>query len=223
MASVQFEGVSHRRPGEFDAIVGFDLDIADGEVVAFVGGAGSGASTALRLLAGFEDAEHGTIRIGDRDLAGLAPRDRNVALVLPHHSLYPDQTAADHLLFPLVVSGVSARGRRRRMAAVADLLALGDLLDRRPGELTPAECQRVALGRAIVRGPEVLLVEEPLTGLDAPARIEVRDEIIRRRDDIAITIVAVVADPEDAAAIAHRSVRFGRATELVARPEHVLA
>lgn len=221
MASVQFEGVSHRRRGDFDSLVGFDLDIADREAVALVGGTGSGASTALRLLAGFEDPERGRIRIGDRDLAGLAPRDREVALVLPHHSLYPDRTAADHLLFPLLVSGIRGPARRRRVREVAGQLGLDDLLDRVPHELSPAERQRVAFGRAIVRRPEVLLVDEPWSGLDGLDRADVRDECSRCRARLETTIVAVVRDPSDADAIADRVVRLDGGIAKV-RPDPVL-
>ena len=223
MASVHFDGISHRRRGEFDALVELDLDIADGELVALVGGDGSGAATALRLLAGFEDPTVGTIRIGDREVAGLAPRDRNVALVLPHHGLYRDQTSADHLRFPLVVSGVAADLRERRVRDVAERLGLGSLLDRRPGELTAAERQRVAIGRAIVRRPDVLLMDEPFSGLGGDARTEVLDEVARCRDELAITTVAVVADRHDARAIAHRTVEFGRGEAFIARPLQIPA
>ena len=208
MASVQFERVSHRRRGDFDALVGFDLAVADGEAVALVGGAGSGASTALRLLAGFEEPERGNIRIGDRDLAGLAPRDRRVALVLPHHSLSPDRTAADHLLYPLLVSGASSPDRRRQVRDVAEQLGLAAVLDRLPHQLTPAERQRVAFGRAIVRRPDVLLVDEPWSRLVGRDRAEVRDECSRCRADLATTIIAAVRDPADADSIADRLVHL---------------
>jgi ABC-type sugar transport system ATPase subunit len=210
MASVHFEGISHRRPGEFDAVVGLDLDVPDGELVALVGGPGSGAATALRLLAGFEDPAAGTVRIGVRQVAGLAPRDRDVALVLPQHGLYPDRTTADHLRFPLVVGGVGAAACEQRVRTVAERLGLGRLLDRHPGELTPPERQRVAIGRAIARRPAVLLMDEPLAGLDDATRSDVRDEIARCHHDLGITTVALIGDRRDAHLLGHATVVFER-------------
>ena len=223
MASFQFERVSHRRHGDFDALVGFDLDVADEGAVALVGGVGSGASTALRLLAGFEEPEHGRIRIGGRDLAGLAPRDRKVALVLPHHGLSPERTVADHLVYPLLVSGVSSADRQRRVRDVAEQLGFDALLDCLPRQLTPAERQRVAFGRAIVRRPEVLLVEEPWSGLVGSDRAEVRDECSRCRTDLATTIIAVVRDPADADSIAKRVICLDGGVATFERSEPVLA
>lgn len=223
MASVHFDGISHRRAGEFDAVIGFDLAVADGEVVAFVGAAGSGAATALRLLAGFEDPAAGTVRIAGRDVTGDAPRDRRVALVLPPHGLYPDRTTADHLLFPLVVSRVDAAARERRVRAVAARLALDRLLDRRPGELTASERQRVALGRAIVRDPDVLLVDDPLAGLAGDVRSEVRDELARCHDELGITTVALFGDRHDAHRIGHRTLVFERGVATVDHPAHAPA
>lgn len=217
MASVHFDGISHRRLGEFDALSGFDLDVEDGELVALAGSAGSGASTALRLLAGLEDPHLGTIRIGDRDVSGIAPRDRRVALVLPHHGLYPDQSVADHFRFPLVVGGAAEAVRERRVTEVAEQLDLTAVLGRRPGELTVAQRHRVAIGRAIVRRPDVLLMDEPLGGLDADDRATIRDEIVIARDRLATTTLAVIADRSDAIEVAHRTVNLDRGRAAAAR------
>ena len=212
MGSVQFEGVSHRRPGAFDCLVELTLEVADGDLVALVGPSGSGASTALRLLAGFEEPTCGTIRIAGRDVAGLAPRDRNVALVLPHHALYPHLTVADHLAFPLAVAGTSPAAVTARVGAVASRLRLESLLGELPGALAPVDRQRVALGRALVRRPAVLLMDDPLSGLDATDRHAVRDDLLRLHDQLAITTIAVV--PEDDDPIGARTVHLegGRRT-----------
>lgn len=210
MASVHFEQVSHRRPGDFDALIGFDLAVDDGDVVAFVGTAGSGAATALRLLAGFEDPDRGRITIGTTDVAGIAPRDRNVALVLPHHALYPGQSALDHLLFPLVVTGVSKPARERRLRDVAEQLGLCSLLALRPDQLTPVERQRVALGRAIVRHPDVLLMDDPIAGLDAATGEEVCAELVRLCAELGTTTIAVVPDRDDGLVVGRHIVEFER-------------
>jgi multiple sugar transport system ATP-binding protein len=137
--------------------------------------------------------------------------------VLPHHGLHPDRTVADHLTFPLLVGGLPLQARRRRLRDVAEQLALGGLLDHLPHELTPSERQRVAFGRAIARRPEVLLVDEPWSGLAGPDRDLVRDECARRCAELTATIVAVVHDPADAHVIADRVVTIDSG---VARPEH---
>lgn len=208
MASVHFDQVSHRHPGMFDALVDFDLVIAHGEAVTLRGTAGSGAATALRLLAGLEHPDRGTIRIDDRDVTSLPPRERGVALALPHHALYPNLTVRDHLDFPLVVGGIPEAERRRRIADVASRLSLVGLLDRRPHQLTVVQRQRVSLGRAIVRRPAVLLLDDPIVELPPAAAAEVGTELLRLCDDLGTTTVAVVPDRDDALAIGHRTVHF---------------
>lgn len=223
MATVRFDHISHREPGAFDALVGLDLELADHETVVLLGAPGSGAATALRLLAGFEDPDRGTIRIGGRDVAGVPPRERNVALVLPHRALYPHLTVLDHLGFPLVVWGVPDAERRRRVADVAAQLRIGHLLDHRPTALTATERQRVALGRAIVRRPDVLLLDDPFTGLDDAASAAVRSELERLCHDVGTTTLAVVPDRADALALGRRVVHVdsGRCRDAI--PSHVPA
>jgi len=223
MASVHFDQVRHRQPGSFDALVDLDLLVDDGELVVFLGGPGSGASTALRLVAGFEDADDGTIRIAGRDVTGVAPRDRGVAMVLPHHALYPHLTARDHLRFPLVVSGVADDRCADRVADVAARLRLTALLDRRPDELSPAERQRVALARAVVRGPEVLLVDEPFAELDPITSREVCADLRRICDDLGTTTIAVMADRTEGLSLSSRVVHVDRGRCLDARPSRIPA
>lgn len=208
MATIQFEAVSHRRPGEYDALVDVDLDVDHGEAIAVVGEPGSGAATVLRLLAGFEEPRCGTIRIGSNDLAGLAPRDRRIALALPQHALYPHLTVAEHVSFPLVAAGESDVAGR--VHDVAERLGLRNVLRRRPVELCPVERSLVALGRAIVRHPDVLLMDEPLSGLDDGERDAVAGAVGERCHELGVTTVVVVADRRHADALARRVVELDR-------------
>lgn len=208
MASVEFEQVSHGRPGDFGALVRFDLAVDDGGTVALVGTAGSGATTALRLLAGFEDPGTGRIRIAGRDVTGAAPRDRGIALVLSHDALTPDRTVHDHLDDPLSSDGVPASLRRRRVREVAEALSLTDVLVRLPCELTPAERQRVAFGRAMVRRPVVLLMNEPWARLVDAERADVRDECARWCRGLGTTVVAVARAADEGAVVADQLVRI---------------
>lgn len=210
MASVEFEGVSHRRPGDFGALVRFDLVVDDGETVALVGTAGSGATTALHLLAGFEHPDAGRIRIAERDITGTAPRDRRIALVLPHDALTPRRTVRDHLDDPLVVDVVPASRRRRRVDDVAERLSITEALDRLPYELSPAERQRVAFGRAVIRRPTVLLINEPWARLVGPERVAVRNECARWCSELGVTVLTAVRALDEAAVVADRLVRLAR-------------
>src|SRR5262245_47650530 len=167
MARVTLRRLTRRFEGsERAALSSLDLDVDDGELLVVVGPSGCGKSTALRLIAGLDTPDSGEIRIGDRDVAKVAPQDRDVAMVFQGYALYPHLTAREILAFPLRMRNVEAAERARRIESAAEMLGLQKLLDRRPGELSGGERQRVAMGRAIVRQPKVFLFDEPLSNLD---------------------------------------------------------
>src|SRR4051812_10674803 len=178
MARVALRGLVRHYPGsDAAALRGLDLEIGDGELLVLVGPSGCGKSTALRLIAGLDTPDGGTIRIDDRDVGNVPPQDRDVAMVFQGYALYPHLTARDNIAFPLKMRGVGPAERRRRVDETAEMLGLSRLLDRRPGELSGGERQRVAMGRAVVRSPKVFLFDEPLSNLDAALRGELRVEI----------------------------------------------
>ena len=190
MASIRIRGLSKRYPargGETPrpALAGLDLDVADGELLVLVGPSGCGKSTALRLIAGLEEPTTGTVTLvdddGERELTELAPQDRDIAMVFQGYALYPHLSVADNIAFPLKMRKVPAADRARRVREAADLVGLGDKLGRLPMELSGGERQRVAMGRAIVRSPQVFLFDEPLSNLDAKLRAELRVELVPPR------------------------------------------
>jgi multiple sugar transport system ATP-binding protein len=178
MAKVELRGLRRRYPGaETAALDALDLDVESGELLVLVGPSGCGKSTALRLLAGLDTPDAGSIRIDGNDVSRTPPQDRDVAMVFQGYALYPHLTARENIGFPLKMRGVRDPERARRVDEVAALLGLSRLLGRRPGELSGGERQRVAMGRAIVRKPKVFLFDEPLSNLDAALRAELRVEL----------------------------------------------
>src|SRR5712672_4021761 len=164
-------------PPAFDAL---DLDIKDGEFMVLVGPSGSGKTTALRMLAGLEPLDGGSVEIGKRDVTFVPPKDRDIAMVFQNYALYPQKTVAENMGFALKMAGVHKDERARRVQEAAKLLDLDDqLLNRKPKQLSGGQRQRVAMGRAIVREPRVFLMDEPLSNLDAKLRIQMRAEIAR--------------------------------------------
>src|SRR5215467_1978942 len=178
MAEVRFEEATRI----FDkattpAVNSLDLQLNDGELMVLVGPSGSGKSTALRMLAGLEEADGGAIYIGDREVTDLPPKERDVAMVFQNYALYPYLDVAANMAFPLKMARVPKAERERRVKEAAEMLGLTPLLARKPAELSGGERQRAAMGRAIVRQPQVFLMDEPLSNLDAKLRVQMRGDI----------------------------------------------
>ncbi|WP_141756411.1 ABC transporter ATP-binding protein, partial [Micrococcus sp. HMSC067E09] len=168
MASVTFKSATCQYPNApRPSVDGLDLEIADGEFLVLVGPSGCGKSTSLRMLAGLEPLTKGRVFIGDRDVTDVEPKDRDIAMVFQNYALYPHMTVADNMGFALKIAGVPAAERRQRVEEAAKLLDLEQFLDRKPKALSGGQRQRVAMGRAIVRNPQVFLMDEPLSNLDA--------------------------------------------------------
>ena len=159
------------------AVDGLDIEIEDGEFLVLVGPSGCGKSTSLRMLAGLEDVNGGAIRIGDRDVTHLPPKDRDIAMVFQNYALYPHMTVADNMGFALKIAGVNKAEIRQKVEDAAKILDLTEYLDRKPKALSGGQRQRVAMGRAIVREPQVFLMDEPLSNLDAKLRVSTRTQI----------------------------------------------
>src|SRR5207248_3273843 len=178
MADVRYDQASRIYPGtDLPAVDALALHVADGEFMVLVGPSGSGKTTALRMLAGLEEVDAGSIFIGDRDVTDLAPKSRDVAMVFQNYALYPYLTVEANMGFPLKIARVDKTERAQRVREVARLLDLEPYLERKPGQLSGGQRQRVAMGRAIVREPSVFLMDEPLSNLDAKLRVQTRAEI----------------------------------------------
>jgi multiple sugar transport system ATP-binding protein len=187
------------------AVDALDLDIKDGEFMVLVGPSGSGKTTALRMLAGLEPLDAGRIEIGDRDVSGTPPKDRDIAMVFQNYALYPQKTVAENMGFALKMQGVHKDERDRRVREAARLLDLDDkLLDRKPRALSGGQRQRVAMGRAIVREPKVFLMDEPLSNLDAKLRVQTRSQIAELQRRLGITTVYVTHDQVEAMTMGNR-------------------
>jgi multiple sugar transport system ATP-binding protein len=192
-------------PGtEAPAVDALDLDIADGEFMVLVGPSGSGKTTALRMLAGLEEVDAGSVFIGDRDVTDVAPKERDVSMVFQNYALYPYLTVAANIGFPLRIAKVKKSVREKRVKEVASLLGLSEYLERKPGQLSGGQRQRVAMGRAIVRVPSVFLMDEPLSNLDAKLRVQMRADIAALQSDFGITTVYVTHDQSEAMTLGHR-------------------
>ena len=221
MTSVTLERV-RKSYGALEVVKGVDLAIADREFVVLVGPSGCGKSTTLRMIAGLESISGGTVRIGDRVVNALPPRERDVAMVFQDYALYPHKTVAENMGFGLKVRRRAVEEIRERVAQAAATLGIEHLLDRRPSQLSGGQRQRVAMGRAIVRRPEVFLFDEPLSNLDAKLRGQVRTEIKKLHQDIAATIVYVTHDQVEAMTLADRIVVMrGGVIEQIGTPDEV--
>ena len=205
MAGVGIEGLA-KRFGASTVLHHVDLGIDDGEFVVIVGPSGCGKSTLLRLIAGLETPSEGCVLIGGRDVTDAAPADRGVAMVFQSYALYPHLTVAENIGFPLKVAGRPRAEIRERVAAAAASLDLTDLLHRRPRALSGGQRQRVSIGRAIVREPEVLLLDEPLSNLDAELRVRMRREFARLHQQLGRTMIYVTHDQVEAMTLANRIV-----------------
>jgi multiple sugar transport system ATP-binding protein len=186
------------------AVDALDLHVQDGEFMVLVGPSGSGKTTALRMLAGLEEVDAGAIYIGARDVTDVAPKDRDVSMVFQNYALYPYLTVAANIGFPLKIARVKKETRDSRVREVAELLGLTEYLERKPGQLSGGQRQRVAMGRAIVRLPQVFLMDEPLSNLDAKLRVQMRADIASLQADFGITTVYVTHDQSEAMTLGHR-------------------
>ena len=205
MAAIRFEKAQHWYPNApAAAVAGMDLDIADGEFMVLVGPSGCGKSTTLRMLAGLEELTAGSIYLGDRDISTTAPKDRDIAMVFQNYALYPHMTVGGNMEFCLKNAGMSRDERKRRVAAAAQTLGLTDYLDRKPKALSGGQRQRVAMGRAIVRNPQVFCMDEPLSNLDAKMRVQTRTDVAKLQRDLGVTTVYVTHDQTEAMTMGDR-------------------
>ncbi|GAA4889867.1 sn-glycerol-3-phosphate ABC transporter ATP-binding protein UgpC [Tessaracoccus lubricantis] len=205
MATVSYRDASRVYPGSDRAAVNkLNLEIEDGEFMVLVGPSGCGKSTSLRMLAGLEEVNSGSIYIGDRDVTDLPPKDRDIAMVFQNYALYPHMTVADNMGFALKMQNVPKEERQKRVQEAAHLLGLEDFLSRKPKALSGGQRQRVAMGRAIVRNPQVFLMDEPLSNLDAKLRVQTRTQIAALQQRLGVTTVYVTHDQVEAMTMGDR-------------------
>ncbi|MGF1554187.1 MAG: ABC transporter ATP-binding protein [Paracoccaceae bacterium] len=225
MGAIRLSGVA-KSFGRTRVIHGIDLDVAAGELVVIVGPSGCGKSTLLRMVAGLESVSEGTIRIGERVVNDLEPRERDIAMVFQNYALYPHMSVYRNMAYGLSLKGMPGAEIRERVERAASLLALSDYLDRRPRALSGGQRQRVAMGRAIVREPAAFLFDEPLSNLDAKLRVQMRLEIRTLQRRLATTALYVTHDQVEAMTMADRMVvmnagrveQTGRPMDVYARP-----
>ncbi len=228
MATVELRNVK-KAFGDVQIIKGVDLDIADGEFCVFVGPSGCGKSTLLRMIAGLENITSGGLKIGGKDMTHVEPADRGVAMVFQSYALYPHMTVRDNIGFGLRMTGHDRADIEKRTAHAAQMLQLEKLLDRKPSQLSGGQRQRVAIGRAIVREPDVFLFDEPLSNLDAALRVQMRIEIGKLHQDLKATMIYVTHDQVEAMTMADKIVvlnaglieQVGSPLELYHRPRNV--
>jgi multiple sugar transport system ATP-binding protein len=205
MATVTFDNASRVYPGqERPAVDNLNIEIGDGEFLVLVGPSGCGKSTSLRMLAGLEEIDAGRILIGDRDVTDVPPKDRDIAMVFQNYALYPHMTVADNMGFALKIAGTPKAEIRKRVEDAAAILDLTEYLDRKPKALSGGQRQRVAMGRAIVRSPQVFLMDEPLSNLDAKLRVSTRTQIASLQRRLGVTTVYVTHDQTEAMTMGDR-------------------
>ena len=230
MASVTFDKATRIYPGSTrPAVDQLDLQVADGEFLVLVGPSGCGKSTSLRMLAGLEEVNEGNILIGDRNVTDVPPKDRDIAMVFQNYALYPHMTVAENMGFALKIAGVNKDERANRVLEAAKLLDLEPYLARKPKALSGGQRQRVAMGRAIVRSPQVFLMDEPLSNLDAKLRVQTRTQIASLTRRLGVTTVYVTHDQTEALTMGDRIAvlkdgvlqQVGTPRELYAQPLNV--
>ncbi len=204
MASVTLDKINKLYENGFHAVHDLDLDIADGEFLVLVGPSGCGKTTALRMVAGLEDISTGTMKIGERVVNTLGPKDRDIAMVFQSYALYPHMSVAENISYGLRIRKMDKSEIERRVTRAADMLELTPLLDRKPKQLSGGQRQRVAMGRAIVREPQVFLMDEPLSNLDAKLRVQMRAEISQVQQDLNVTTLYVTHDQVEAMTMGDR-------------------
>ena len=222
MAEVEFRGVTRRYPGGVDALKEFNLTVADGEFLILVGPSGCGKSTALRLLAGLDKPTSGEIRIGDAIVNGLAPGERDIAMVFQNYALYPHMSVYRNLAYGLRQRKTPRSEIDRRVRETAALLEIDKLLDRKPGQLSGGQRQRVAMGRALVRQPQAFLLDEPLSNLDAKLRNQVRGDLKRLHRELPVTSIYVTHDQIEAMTLGDRlCVMAGGEIQQIGTPDEI--
>jgi multiple sugar transport system ATP-binding protein len=204
MAEIVLDNISKRFSDGYEAVKDMNLEIQDGEFMILVGPSGCGKSTALRMIAGLEDISDGELRIGDRVVNDLAPRDRDIAMVFQSYALYPHMTVRENMAFPLKLAGVDDAEIKRKVEAAAETLDLSQHLDRKPANLSGGQRQRVAMGRAIVRDPKAFLMDEPLSNLDAKLRVQMRTSVAKLQSELGTTTVYVTHDQTEAMTLGDR-------------------
>ena len=205
MATVKYDNATRVYPGaEKPSVDKLNIDIADGEFLVLVGPSGCGKSTSLRMLAGLEEVNGGKIWIGDKDVTNLSPKDRDVAMVFQNYALYPHMSVADNMGFALKIAGVNKSEIQKRVEEAAKILDLTQYLERKPKALSGGQRQRVAMGRAIVRNPQVFLMDEPLSNLDAKLRVQTRTQIASLQRRLGVTTVYVTHDQVEAMTMGDR-------------------
>ena len=206
MASLSLQHINKTYPNGFEAVKDFNLEIEDKEFIIFVGPSGCGKSTTLRMIAGLEEISGGTLKIGDRVVNDVEPKDRDIAMVFQNYALYPHMTVYDHMAFGLKLRKVPKDQIDKMVREAAKILDLEKLLDRKPKALSGGQRQRVAMGRAIVRDPKVFLMDEPLSNLDAKLRVQMRIEISKLHQRLGATIIYVTHDQTEAMTLGTRIV-----------------
>jgi multiple sugar transport system ATP-binding protein len=204
MASLELNNVFKRYPNGVEAVAGIDLDVRDGECLVLVGPSGCGKSTLLRMIAGLENLSGGSVLIDDRDVTGMGPKDRDIAMIFQSYALYAHMTVRENLGFGLRMKRMPKAQIAERVGQTAATLGLQDLLDRKPAALSGGQRQRVAMGRAIVREPKLFLMDEPLSNLDAKLRGTMRSELARLHDRLGVTTVYVTHDQTEAMTLGDR-------------------
>ena len=223
MASVTFDHASRIYPGaDKPAVDQLCLDIADGEFLVLVGPSGCGKSTSLRMLAGLEDVNGGRILIGDKDVTDVPPKNRDIAMVFQNYALYPHMSVRENMGFALKIAGVPKEEINKRVEEAAKILDLEPYLDRKPKALSGGQRQRVAMGRAIVRKPQVFLMDEPLSNLDAKLRVQTRTQIASLQRELGVTTVYVTHDQTEALTMGDRiAVLAGGLLQQVGTPQEM--
>jgi multiple sugar transport system ATP-binding protein len=222
VAEITLEHVSKRFPDGTTAVNDANLDIDDGEFMILVGPSGCGKSTCLNMIAGLEDISEGELRIGGRVVNQLSPKDRDIAMVFQDYALYPHMTVRGNMAFGLKLAKTDQAEIDRKVNQAAELLELSDLLDRKPANLSGGQRQRVAMGRAIVRSPQVFLMDEPLSNLDAKLRVQMRTTVSRIQNRLETTMVYVTHDQTEAMTLGDRvAVMRGGVIQQVATPEEL--
>ena len=206
MASLSLQHINKTYPNGFEAVKDFNLEIADKEFIIFVGPSGCGKSTTLRMIAGLEEISGGTLKIGDKVVNDVEPKDRDIAMVFQNYALYPHMTVYDNMAFGLKLRKVPKDQIDKMVKEAAKILDLEKLLDRKPKALSGGQRQRVAMGRAIVRDPKVFLMDEPLSNLDAKLRVQMRTEISKLHERLGATIIYVTHDQTEAMRLGTRIV-----------------
>jgi multiple sugar transport system ATP-binding protein len=229
MAEVVMEHLTKRYPDGFEAVKDMSLEVHDGEFVILVGPSGCGKSTALKMIAGLEDITEGELRIGDQVVNGLAPKERDIAMVFQNYALYPHMTVRENMAFPLKLAKVPEEEIDKKVTEAARILDLTEHLDRKPANLSGGQRQRVAMGRAIVRDPKAFLMDEPLSNLDAKLRVQMRTEVARIQSRLGTTMVYVTHDQTEAMTLGDRVAvmrsgvlqQVGAPSELYNRPTNI--